>query len=186
MEWRLHAPQKAEWVSVGLPASDLAQNMLPSEPEDAQRLMSQYAAQVQALLKQGAQVVVAPEKIVVVQDENIKAVEDLFATLAVVSGGHVVIGVARHAPKEWLNEARIYAPANPRPLTYEMHHMLPPFESKFTVGNSRTTLQQPSGLWGCSWRPGILMPMDGCRDAWQFCAALRTGSASRALQGTAF
>jgi apolipoprotein N-acyltransferase len=26
--------------------------------------------------------------------------------------------------------------------------MLPPFESKFTVGNSRTTLQQPSGLWG--------------------------------------
>jgi apolipoprotein N-acyltransferase len=118
-EWRLHAPQKAEWVSVGLLASDLAQNILPSEPEDAQRLMSQYAAQVQALLKQGAQVVVAPEKIVVVQDENIKAVDDLFATLAAASGGHVVIGVARHAPKEWLNEARIYAPANPRPLTYE-------------------------------------------------------------------
>lgn len=147
-EWRLHAPQKAEWVSVGLLASDLAQNILPTEPEDAQRLMSQYAAQVQALLKQGAQVVVAPEKIVVVQDENIKAVDDLFATLAAASGSHVVIGVARHAPREWLNEARIYAPANPRPLTYEKHHMLPPFESKFTVGNSRTTLQQPSGLWG--------------------------------------
>jgi apolipoprotein N-acyltransferase len=32
-------------------------------------------------------------------------------------------------------------------LTYEKHHMVPPFESKFTVGNSRTTLQQPSGLW---------------------------------------
>ena len=129
-------------------ASDLAQNILPTEPEDAQRLMSQYAAQVQALLKQGAQVVVAPEKIVVVQDENIKAVDDLFATLAAASGSQVVIGVARQAPREWLNEARIYAPANPRPLTYEKHHMLPPFESKFTVGNSRTTLQQPSGLWG--------------------------------------
>jgi apolipoprotein N-acyltransferase len=142
-EWRLHAPQKAEWVSVGLLASDLPQNIPPSEPEDAQRLMSQYAAQVQALLKRGA-----PEKIVVVQDENIKAMDDLFATLAAASGGHVVIGVARHTPKEWLNEARIYSPANPRPLTYEKHHMPPPFESKFAVGNSRTTLQQPSGLWG--------------------------------------
>jgi len=32
----------------------------------------------------------------------------------------VVIGVARHAPREWLNEARIYAPANPRSLTSEL------------------------------------------------------------------
>jgi apolipoprotein N-acyltransferase len=110
--------------------------------------MSEYAAQVQALLKQGAQVVVAPEKIVVVQDENIKAVDDLFAAAASASGSQVVIGVARRAPKEWFNEARVYTPANPRPLIYEKHHMLPPFESKFTVGNSRTTLQEPSGLWG--------------------------------------
>ena len=94
---------------MGLLASDLPQNIVPSDPQDGQRLMSQYAAQVQALLKQGAQVVVAPEKIVVVQDENIKAVDDLFATLAAASCSQVVIGVARHVPKEWLNEARIYA-----------------------------------------------------------------------------
>jgi apolipoprotein N-acyltransferase len=147
-EWRLQAPQKAEWVSVGLLASDLPQNIMPSKPENAQRLMSDYAAQVQTLLKQGAQVVVAPEKIVVVQDENIKAVDDLFAAAASASGSPVVIGVARQAPKEWLNEARVYTPATASPLIYEKHHMLPPFESKFTVGNSRTLLQQPSGLWG--------------------------------------
>jgi apolipoprotein N-acyltransferase len=147
-EWRLHAPQKAEWVSVGLLASDLPQNMMPSKPEDAQRLMSEYAAQVQTLLKEGAQVVVAPEKIVAVQDENIKAVDDLFATAASASGSEVVVGVARQAPKEWLNEARVYTPGTASPLIYEKHHMLPPFESKFTVGTSRTVLQQPSGLWG--------------------------------------
>jgi apolipoprotein N-acyltransferase len=143
-EWRLHAPQRAEWVSVGLLASDLPQNILPSDPQDAQRLMSQYAAQVQAFLKQGAQVVVAPEKIVVVQDENIKAVDDLFATLAAASGSPVVIGVARHGPKEWLNEARIYAPANPRPLTYEKHHMLPPFESKSLLGTREQCCNSPA------------------------------------------
>ncbi len=123
-EWRLHAPQKAEWVSVGLLASDLPQNIMPSKPEDAQRLMSEYAAQVQTLLKKGAQVVVAPEKIVVVQDENIKAVDDLFASAASASGSEVVVGVARQAPKEWLNEARIYTPGTASPRIYEKHHML--------------------------------------------------------------
>lgn len=173
----------------GLLASDLPQNIIPLKPEDAQRLMSEYAALLQALLKQGAQVVVAPEKIVVVHDENVKAVDDLFATAAAAYGSEVVIGVARRAPKVWLNEARIYTPANASPLIYEKHHMLPPFESKFTVGNSRTVLQEPSGLWGvtmgkdmdfpglsreygrvvsaCSWfRPGILTPMDGRTAAW--------------------
>jgi apolipoprotein N-acyltransferase len=148
-EWRLHAPQHAAAsVSVGLLASDLPQNVMPSQPQDALRLISEYAAQTQTLLKQGAQVVVAPEKIVVVQDENIKAVDDLFAAQASSSGSVLLIGVARRAPNEWFNEARVYTPANPSPLLYEKHHMLPPFESKFTVGNSRTLLPQPSGLWG--------------------------------------
>ena len=148
-EWRLHSPQNGgSSVSVGLLASDLPQNTMPSKPEDTQRLMSEYAAQMQGLLKQGAQVVVAPEKIVVLQDENTKAVDDLFAAQASSSGSLLVIGVARRAPSEWLNEARVYTPASAAPLLYEKHHMLPPFESKFTVGNSRTLLQQPSGLWG--------------------------------------
>lgn len=148
-EWRLYAPKNGSAsVSVGLLASDSPQNAMPSKPEDAQHLMSEYAAQVQTLLKQGAQVVVAPEKIVVVQDENIKAVDDLFAASSSSSGGEIVIGVARGAPNEWLNEVRVYTPANASPLLYEKHHMLPPFESKFTVGKSRTVLQQPSGVWG--------------------------------------
>ena len=73
------------WVSVGLLASDLPLNMLPSQPVDAQRLMQDYARQVQILLQQGAQVGVAPEKIAVVQEENIKAVDDLFAQAAAAS-----------------------------------------------------------------------------------------------------
>ena len=73
-EWRLHAvPNDGALVRVGLLASDLPENTLPTQPEDAQRLMREYAVQARSLLKQGAQVVVAPEKIVVVQEENIKA-----------------------------------------------------------------------------------------------------------------
>jgi hypothetical protein len=80
----------ASWVSVGLLASDLPGNMLPSQPGDAQRLMQDYAGPVQTILQQGPQVVMAPEKIAVVQEENIKAVDDLFAQ---ASSSDVVIGV---------------------------------------------------------------------------------------------
>jgi hypothetical protein len=80
------------WVLVGPLASDLPGNMLPSQPGDAQRLMQDSAGQVQTILQQGAQVV-APEKIAVVQEENIKAVDDLFAQAAAASSSDVVIGV---------------------------------------------------------------------------------------------
>jgi apolipoprotein N-acyltransferase len=99
------------WVSVGLLASDLPGNMLPSQPSDAQRLMQDYAGQVQTLLQQGAQVVVAPEKIAVVQEENIKAVDDLFAQAAAASSSDVVIGVPSCTQRMAQRGARLHAGA---------------------------------------------------------------------------
>jgi len=46
------------------------------------------------------------------------------------------------------NEARVYLPQGGPPLTYEKHHMLPPYESQFVVGTALTSLHQPSGNWG--------------------------------------
>jgi apolipoprotein N-acyltransferase len=147
-EWRLHSEQQnVSWVSVGLLASDLPENMLPSEPGDAQRSMQDHAGQVQALLQQGAQVVVAPEKIVVLQEENIKAVDDLFAQAAAASSSDVVIGVARCAPKEWLNEARLHAGACSCTRLQEA-----PYVAALRIKIHRWQLAnnsaEPSGLWG--------------------------------------
>jgi len=55
--------------------------------------------------------------------------------------------------------------------------MLPPFESKFTIGNSRTVLQQPSGLWGVTIcrRMAILR---GVEDGFSIARAPRHGTLS--------
>jgi apolipoprotein N-acyltransferase len=146
--WRLDLmPSRGQTVMVGLVASDLRQNILTEKPDDTIRLMYEYAAQAQKLAAQGAQVVVVPEKISVVEDSNLAAVDTVFASTARQTGASIVIGVIHPTSSARWNEARLYSPAGTI-RTYEKHHMLPPFESDLTVGTSRTVWQEPSGVWG--------------------------------------
>ena len=146
--WRLHVTPSAHPVSVALIASDLPENMLPTSQEDSLRLFRDYAAQADALAAQHFQAIVLPEKIAVVQESYLSQADSLFSETASRTGAVVVVGLIRRDSNGLWNEARIYSPAGAPPLTYEKHHMLPPFESQFTVGTSRTILHQPSGLWG--------------------------------------
>jgi apolipoprotein N-acyltransferase len=122
--------------------------MLPTTQEDSLRLFRDYAAQADALSTQHFQAIVLPEKIGVVQESYLSQADSLFSETASRTGAVVVVGLIRRDSNGLWNEARIYSPAGAPPLTYEKHHMLPPFESQFTVGTSRTILHQPSGLWG--------------------------------------
>src|SRR5262249_56472800 len=42
----------------------------------------------------------------------------------------------------------IYPPNGGLRATYNNHHMLPPYESRFTPDTKRTLLDEPSGRWG--------------------------------------
>jgi apolipoprotein N-acyltransferase len=147
-EWRLHTSPPAPLVTVALLASDLPENLLPSTGDDSLRLLHDYAAQANALSAQHVEAIVIPEKISVVLESYRPEVDALFSDTASRTGATVVVGLIRRDPQGLWNEARIYSPGAPAPLTYEKHHMLPPFESQFVVGRSRTILHQPSGLWG--------------------------------------
>lgn len=147
-EWRLHAAQTPPRVTVALVASDLPENMLPTTQEDTLRLLRNYAAQADALSAQHVQAIVLPEKIGVVREAYLSEVDSLLANTASRTGATLVVGLIRHDAHGMWNEARIFSPGSTAPLTYEKHHMLPPFESQFTVGTTRTILPQPSGLWG--------------------------------------
>jgi apolipoprotein N-acyltransferase len=146
--WRLHNANPSPTATVALIASDLPQNELPSEQEDALRLFHEYAAQVNALAGQHIQSIVIPEKIAVALPAYISEVDSLFSGAAARTGAVVVVGMVRRDSNGLWNEARIYTPDGAPPRTYEKHHMLPPFESKFVVGTTREFLTQPSGLWG--------------------------------------
>jgi apolipoprotein N-acyltransferase len=146
--WRLHSSRPASLATVALIASDLRENELPSTQDDALRLFRDYAAQIDALTGQNVQAIVIPEKIAVVLPAYLSEVDSLFSAAAARTGAIVVVGLVRRDSNGLWNEARIYSPDGSPARTYEKHHMLPPFESKFTIGTSRTLLPESSGLWG--------------------------------------
>jgi len=144
--WRLHAILPGPTVMVGLVASDAQHNVFTENPEDTLRLLTEYAAKTGQLAAQGAQLIIAPEKIGVVPDADIKRMDAVFTDLAERTKAVIVAGVVHPTSGPDWNEARIYSGNSIR--VYEKHHMLPAFESQFTVGTDRTLLDEPSGRWG--------------------------------------
>lgn len=146
--WRLDTtPASQASVTVGLIATDLRENILTEKPADTERLMQQYAGEAQKAAAQGAKVIVLPEKIGVLLNPDLPQFNALFQKTASQTGAIVIVGVIRPDPPNKWNEARIYWPEGTI-RTYEKHHMLPAYESSFTVGTERTLWRQPSGLWG--------------------------------------
>jgi len=146
--WRLRAQPGFNSIPVALIASDLPQNMLPTTQEDALRLLREYAQQIDALASSHPAAIVLPEKIAVVRESYLDSVDSFFSAASARVHAVLVVGLIRRDANNLWNEARVYLPEGGPALTYEKHHMLFPFESKFTVGTSLTRLQEPSGIWG--------------------------------------
>jgi apolipoprotein N-acyltransferase len=152
----LSPPPAGSLVKVGLVASDGPNERLVDDGAPADQLFKDYAVRVAQLAKQGATVVVLPEKIAVVVDPDTARVDQEFQTLADENHVRVVVGVLRvsppgagHAQKLKYNEARVYTPGEPV-ASYDKEHMLPPFESNLTPGTTLTLLRSSAsqGIWG--------------------------------------
>jgi apolipoprotein N-acyltransferase len=142
-EIRLALPRPQNEVEVGLIASDAN---IPPKGAETGRLLALYAARAEQLAASGAQVIVLPEKIGVVPDSENDAADSIFQSLANRTGATIVVGEVHVALPARYNQARIYTPNRPL-LTYEKHHLLPPFESNLTAGKTLTVLPETSGIW---------------------------------------
>jgi apolipoprotein N-acyltransferase len=146
---RLHKTSKpAPQVRVGLIASDLPQNLIAENHDDAVRLMREYAAQVDHLAADGAQVVVIPEKTAVVLESYLPEIDSLLQETAARNQVDIIVGFVDVQPRSKWNEARVYSRDGQVIASYAKHHMLPLYESSFTVGTERTLLTRSSGTWG--------------------------------------
>ena len=143
---RLSGHQPGPDVRVGIVASDVSQGVAnPGAP--AERLFEQYAEQAQALIAQGAQVVVMPENLAVIVDPATAQADAIFQKLADDTGAVLVIGMNHVSGPIHHNEARIYANGVPV-RSYDKEHLLPPFENIFTPGTSRTFFDHAGQTWG--------------------------------------
>jgi apolipoprotein N-acyltransferase len=145
---RLAQPSPQPQEKVGLIASDTSANVDVASPgTDTQRLFRDYAAAAENLIAQGAQIIVLPEKLGVAVTPATAATDGIFQTLADKTGTTIVVGLVRVSSPLKYNEARAYTP-NTTLLSYDKHHLLPPFESDLTPGDRLALLHKPSATWG--------------------------------------
>ena len=145
---RLAQPSLGQKVRVGLIASDQPGDVdVAHEGLDTSRLFREYAAEVEKIAAQGAQVIVLPEKLGVAVDPDTRETDALFQSLADKTKSQIVVGLIRVSPPLKYNEALVYTPGT-GVQSYDKHHMLPPFESNLKPGATLTFLREYSGTWG--------------------------------------
>jgi apolipoprotein N-acyltransferase len=141
-------PPPGHAVKVGLVASDLPANVNVAAPgADTERLMREYATQVETLAADGAQVIVLPEHLGTVVDPDTSSIDAIFQPLADKTGDTIVVGLGHISAQAKYNQARVYQPSV-QVASYNKHHLLPPYELIFNPGRSLLTLPEQDGKWG--------------------------------------
>jgi apolipoprotein N-acyltransferase len=146
---RLAAPESSQRIKVGLLDTDKVE--FADEASKMQELIKSYAEQAEKLTRQGAKIVLMPEKTGLLRDGDTQIVDPVLQSVADRTGATLVIGVVHVVARDSFNEARIYTPDQPI-ATYDKQHMLPPFESKLTPGTSLALLSKeavPIGVAIC-------------------------------------
>jgi len=146
---RLAAPISQQTIKVGLLDTDSVE--FADEAPAMLRLVERYAEQAEKLARQGAKIVVMPEKTGLLLDRDVNTIDSTLQSVANRTGATLVIGVVHVVAPDSSNEARIYTPDQPV-ATYDKQHMLPLFESKLKPGTSLTLLPQavaPIGVAVC-------------------------------------
>ncbi len=138
---RLAAPNSQQKIKVGLLDTDTV--VFADEAPEMQQLVKRYAEQAERLTRQGAKIVLMPEKTGLLLDSDTKIMDPVLQSVADRTGATLVIGVLHVVARDSFNEARIYTPDQPI-ATYDKQHMLPPFESKLTPGTSLALLSKPA------------------------------------------
>ena len=146
---RLGTSDAGQQVRVGLVASDDAGNADVAGPgADTSRLFAQYAAEARQLAERGARIVVLPEKLgVVLQDAAGGGGNQLLQQVADETGAVIVVGEVYVDGGAHYNRALVFRPGRGA-LSYDKHHLLPPFESPLTPGTTELTFAGAVGTYG--------------------------------------
>jgi len=147
--WRLATPMPGPILKVGLVASDQRGRLplaKPGAPTETQ--WEAYRPMVLELGRQGASVVVLPEKLGTVNEPATAQTDAFFQTLADQAHLLLVVGLDRTIGKGVAyNEARVYRPGSAVGV-YDKEHLLLPFEQKYTPGEKLLLLPTAPGLLG--------------------------------------
>jgi len=146
---RLATPISKQTIKVGLLDTDTV--VFAQQPTEMQALAQSYADHAESLARQGATIIVMPEKTGLLLSSNTQTIDPILQSVANRTGATLILGVLHVVAPDSFNEARIYTPNQPI-TTYDKQHMLPPFESDLKPGTALTLLSNapaPIGVAIC-------------------------------------
>jgi apolipoprotein N-acyltransferase len=150
-EFRIQSASATPTWKVGLASIDdfIGGN---TPPEHAETVWRGYEELVAALARQGARIVVLPEKIAALQPEAAARRQAQMASLARRVHVYLVVGVQLDRPRDKFNVSWLFSPAGELLAEYRKQRMVPHLESDLTPGTEnmvRTLHGTPFGLAIC-------------------------------------
>ncbi|MDU4960362.1 MAG: nitrilase-related carbon-nitrogen hydrolase [Sporomusaceae bacterium] len=138
---RLYLPADGPVVTVGLTAIPATRTELRSQDAaTVNRTLQNYSRSVDALAAAGAQVVVLPEKLAFLTPENRAAGMALLSRTA-AKNRVVLIGGLSLQQERLSNTAVAFAPDGSPAAAYDKQNLLPPYENRYTPGDSLAWLE---------------------------------------------
>lgn len=149
---RLSMPLQQPSIKVGSAAEPmtLEEYISVATNKDSQKVsevIQRYTRDIEKLSQSGAKVVLLPEKTLTLSSQ-----QDLLQKLTDTANQnkvYLIAGLSSQDNENFYNSAFVFSPSGERLLRYDKQHLLPPFENKYTPGNSLGIVNTPSmGTWG--------------------------------------
>lgn len=145
---RLATPPSSQTVRIAISSADTADDARWSTP-GGKKILATYGEQVAAAARDGAKVVVLPEKILDVQFPALPELTEQFQRLANEQGVELVVGLTVFGDHgNDYNRALVLYPDGRAPASYDKHHLIPG-EEPYTPGTKLGLLAEQWGVLIC-------------------------------------
>ncbi|HUZ93951.1 MAG TPA: nitrilase-related carbon-nitrogen hydrolase [Edaphobacter sp.] len=148
--WRLVATPATHSIVMGLVSTAYPGYVAPfaESPEMQLAVLQQYASEARQLGTRGAQIVVLPEMMTLVQGPYSYQVDQLFEETAREANAQVLLDVLHATAGRTFNEARLYSAAGGLEAVYRKHHPAYVLGENVTPGTGISVLDRPEGILG--------------------------------------
>lgn len=148
--YRLNLPAEGADIKVGMAAINMNLEELRSHsPEQEASKVNRYIDCIDELSRSGVEVVLLPEKIVMI---NLNEQSDLLSRFAVAAQKHgiyIIVGVNVQDEAHLYNSAYLFSPNGKLVQRYDKRHLLPFSEGQYTSGKELSHIAiDDKGLWG--------------------------------------
>lgn len=147
--YRLNAPESKTKLKVGLAAIELNRKdflavLNNNDQKIANNVVQRYIEATQLLAKNGAKIILLPEEVLYLQENNTKQILNKFSLTAKKNNVYLIVGLNVKEQNKLFNSAYLFLPTGKIAFRYDKEHLLPfANEAYYTPGNKTETLQIP-------------------------------------------